>query len=160
MRPALPELAGFYVDSVLLTSFRCYYERRGCGCVSSDRVSVVWIPIYPHNRRLSGLRKTRSRANGRVTVCPIKNSSFQLKLNLLQSKLQSSRDPVCGPYLAAAFTGKLPLPPLTRQLPGAWKGRGSRADALTCDQGGIFSLPKHDIITYGRVARAYQTTNY
>ena len=63
---------------------------------------------------------------------------LQLKLNLLQSKLQSSRDPVCGPYLAFAFTGKLPLPPLTRQLPGAWKGRGSRADALTCDQGGIF----------------------
>jgi len=40
VRPALPELAGFYVDSVLRTSFRCYYERRGCGCVSSDRVSV------------------------------------------------------------------------------------------------------------------------
>ena len=95
-----------------------------------------------------------------VTVCPIKNSSFQLKLNLLQSKLQSSRDPVCGPYLAIAFTGKLPLPPLTRRLPVAWKGRGFRADALICDQRGIFSLPKHDIITYGRAARAYQTTNY
>ena len=77
MRPALPELAGFYVDSVL-------YARDFAAAMSAEAAVAYLVPVlascgyrYIHKSTTFGTEENTApqRVCTAVTVCPIKNSS-------------------------------------------------------------------------------------